>query len=177
MLEVNQQWACEYVEDHYEALRLITCRVLKSNRDERVDEIMSTVMLEKLPNILGAWDPDKGDLDKHVRSNWKWYVWKMLYASDQRKKVEAPWNDVVGRNAAEATLPVGQSLETEELWELLQHRLPSRQWLLVRLRFIEGYTIAQLADHLQLCKGTVNREMKAVLTAVKECLSESGNLD
>lgn len=170
--EYYEQWATEYYVEHYERLREVVSGVLRNSSDIRVDDLMSDVVLEKLPAILRTWEPDRGaTLDGHVARACRWYSFKSLTREDRRREVETPWSDAA-TDSLGARDPTVTELETRELIELLSDRLTRKQMLVLRRRFGEEMTISDMADKACVSRGLIYGQLRDALEAAREVLGE-----
>lgn len=167
--EYYHDWAQEYYLENYDALRKSVVSVLRKD-DARVDELMSDVVLVKLPSVIRTWDPDKGSgLDGHIKRSCKWWVYKKLVSEDHRRLVEVSFEspDYDHQQIVELASPM---LDIRELIGVVQDALTPLQYLTLYRRFVDGFSITEMADLSFISRGSVYSRIEQALEAAREAL-------
>lgn len=191
MADYYREWANEYIVEEYEDLRRVVVSAVKNTNDPRVDDLMSDTVYEKLPQILKTWNADKGDLEHHVKTSLRWYVWKALRKSDRDKTVDGRFNssgeveatrfihsiDVVTDAAAikrHSSNPVDILIERETL-SILKRSISPQQLCILRMKYVEELTITRMSELLCISKGTIYKRLDDALKAARECLEDQSS--
>lgn len=128
--------ACLYFMTFYQELFAICCKATKAD-EAKAEELMSDVVLARLPRIIELWDETK-PLTQYVNSSIRWYVLKELVKERQLKQRYV--------NELQEGSYVEQALQQQENVEHLLKDLNELERNFVLLYVLGGYTYKEIGE-------------------------------
>lgn len=173
MNDYDHGTAFAYYTTHQQRLRDLVSGVLLGRRTYRVDEIMSDVVLHRLPSLLARWSEEKGQLDAYVNSSLRWYVFKHLTrVEDRRNRREIGIDDLSGSrdHSPETTDQTAERLDDLARCAMLESRLSPEQLRVLRRRFVDGMEVQAICDAMRIGKTTFYVRLNEALHAARRAL-------
>lgn len=162
---MDEHW--KFILDNEKELRNL-CRIMCSHRYDLQDEAFSQVCF-RMPQIFSTFDVRIGaSIKTHAFKNARWYLWKWLRGPHVRRpKQEAEWEslpDEVPEEIIDLDLP----MEVQQIMD----RLSEYDRTLLLLYHVHSYTFQEIADYLDVVKGTARNHYLAALKRAREIANE-----
>ena len=159
----------EFFELHGPAVEALCARAVRGTRDTR-DEALSECW-ERLPGALATYDSRKGaSLKTHVLTVLRWYIFKMTTsgpAVHQRRAEKL-------RRAVELSAPTRLTedppveLDASSQVNYILAGLNEDQRTMLVLRYIEGWSLKDVADYFEIGHTAASQRIREALEAARE---------
>ena len=160
--------AFAYYEEHEAELRTLVRGALGGIQTDRVDALMSDVILVRLPRILRDYNPDLGELRPYVNTNLRWYVFKALKSEDKHRLRYKSMGDGVCWNETGQYEDHDARLDAVAFDQRLRAYLSRDQYRILHRRYAQGLLMKEIAAKMGVGKVTCwMRFTEAIETARK----------
>lgn len=157
--------ACLYYMNFYEQLWAICKKAVHD--DERAHELMSDVVLERLPRIIELWDETK-PLRHYVNTTIRWYVLKHLA---RERVLQHRYNGAIDPN--EKDISFQDIVEHNESVEHMLAPLNEYEKSIVLLYIVHGYSYSDIGEFAGISRVKVSKIVNESITKIRTALSSN----
>lgn len=169
--ERTMDWR-EYIQQpgNYDRLFKMCLRLTRSQ--ERAEEVMSDVVLEKLQANINTFDPAYDvPLEAHIMNNSKWYVYKWLKKQDKHRDFAMSWEQATATDE-EPSYRSSPELDSHELLHEGLKRITQHDRLIIVMTLVQGITIRELAEQLKVSVGTAHSMRATAIKNARKAMEE-----
>lgn len=136
---------------------VLACMPMLKNIARGNDDVLHDVMIPRALRIIELYKWwEEASIEWYLYKNLKWYAYKYERRRKREKNVELP----------EHTYETPDQDVRIQVTELLDS-LPEFQAALLEWKYIDGYTIEEIGDHLGRCNTSVNGYLKDARAAAR----------